>query len=145
MEGEHSKLELESILTVWRTSYDNFGASATIPELRTTFLITSPHRMTLSLHAITAAVFRQMSFNSISVKVGRNRYGITPFLEEYMTTSLLCARLMEAGAYLMSPNTIFLACFICSWRDREKFGPECSLDSYRTVAGAKQLKRQLSK
>lgn len=95
-------------------SYDNFGASAMIPELRTTFLITSPHRMTLSLHVVKAAVFHQMSFNSISVKVGRNHYGIAPFLEESMTTSLLCARLKEAGPYLMSLKNMFLACFICS-------------------------------
>lgn len=125
-------------------SYDNLGASAIIPELRTTFLITSPHRMTLSPHAVTAAVFHQMYFNSISVKVGRNRYGIAPFLEESMTTFLLHAKLKEAGAYLMFPKTIFLACFICSWRDRVKFGPECSPDCYRTAAGAKQLKKQLS-
>ena len=114
MEGEHSELELESILTVRRMSYDNFGASAIIPELRTTFLITSLHRMTLSLHAVTAAVFRQMSSNSISVKVGRNQFGIAPSLEESLTTYLLSVRLMETGAYLMFPKTIFLDCFICS-------------------------------
>ena len=42
--------------------YDNFGASAIIPELQTIFSITSLHQMTLSLHAVTAVVFRQTSF-----------------------------------------------------------------------------------
>ena len=95
-------------------SYDDFGASAIIPELRTTFVITSLHRMTSSLHAVTAVVFRQMSSNSISVKDGRNQFGIAPSLEEFLTTYLLSVRLMEAGDYLMFPKTIFLACFIYS-------------------------------
>jgi stage III sporulation protein SpoIIIAA len=114
MEGEHSEFGLEFILTVRRMSYDVFGASVIIPELRTTFLITSLHRMTLSLHAVTAVVFRQTFSNSISVKVGRNQFGIAPSLEEYLTTYLLNVRLMEAGAYLMFPKTIFLVCFIRS-------------------------------